>query len=202
MKLYRFYVHFLSHYPDFLITSCSQGIIHSWMGDGHHWTFRQNFCCQTLWCFHSPFHSHISLSHLSLGLWCWRWLLSCSIPVIQMLKFLQVLLGQLETKFHLSSCEQMGNPHRTYTFHFEFYCQYSVYWHFEHVQEAHQYSIGQMPIIFNDESNNVGVDFSHQSSWPTTLWCIMNWLSTVVDFVMPLFNAQITRTFISKTLLC
>ncbi len=29
----RFQVHFLSHYPDFLITSCSQCILHSWMGD-------------------------------------------------------------------------------------------------------------------------------------------------------------------------
>ncbi len=26
-------MHFLSHYPDFLITSCSQRILHSWMGD-------------------------------------------------------------------------------------------------------------------------------------------------------------------------
>ncbi len=26
-------MHFLSHYPDFLITSCSQCTLHSWMGD-------------------------------------------------------------------------------------------------------------------------------------------------------------------------
>ncbi len=29
----QFHVHFLSHYPDFFITSCSQCMVYNWMGD-------------------------------------------------------------------------------------------------------------------------------------------------------------------------
>ncbi len=87
----------------------------------------------------------------------------------------------------------MRNPCGTHTFHFEFLHQYSVHWHFWHVQEACQCSSGQISIVFNDGSNSVGVDFSHRSSRSTTLRCIVNRLATNFEFFTPLFNAQITE---------
>ncbi len=67
----------------------------------------------------------------------------------------------------------MRNPCGTHTFHFKILCQYSVHWHFWHVQEACRCSSGQMLIFFIHGSNGVCVDFSHRSSWPTTSWCIV-----------------------------
>ncbi len=69
---------------------------------------------------------------------------------------------------------QMKNPHGTHTLHFERLHQYSVQWHFRHVQEACQCSRVQISIIFNNRSNVVGIDYSYRSSWPTTLWCMWN----------------------------
>ncbi len=118
------------------------------------------------------------------------------------LKFLPVLLSQPKTKSHLFSCEQMRKPHGAYTFHFEFLRQYSVHWHFRYVQVARPYSSGQMSIIFSVGNNDVGVDFSHRSSWPTISWCIIkNWLLTISELFMALFNARIIQAFVSKSVL-
>ncbi len=49
---------------------------------------------------------------------------SLTIPAIRILKYLQVLLCQPETKSHLSLREQMRNPHRT---HVSFWLHASVF---------------------------------------------------------------------------
>ncbi len=69
-------------------------------------------------------------------------------------------------------------------FHFEFLGQYSAHWHFQHVQEVHQCSSGQMSIIFTDGSNSVGVDSSHGSSWPTTRELTFNCLWILCHLLM------------------
>ncbi len=125
---------------------------------------------------------------------------SLVIPVIQILNFLRVLLSQPEMMFHLFLCEQMRNPHGTQSI--SLWIPASVFGsvNFRHGQEACQCSSKQMSTVFNDGSNGVCVDFGHWSSSPTTLWCIMNWLSTVFEFFMPLFNVWITQTSVSESL--
>ncbi len=55
-------------------------------------------------------------------------------------------------KSYLFLCEWIRNPRGTHTFHFEFLCQYSIHWHFWHVQDARQCSNGQISIVLRMEA--------------------------------------------------